>query len=154
MFRYVDLSGNVRSINVLQLAGLSADPTVRSILSRVPGPSNVNNFDDGDSEAGRLLNTAGYRFLQTDLNERDSFTGRIDFALTDAHRFDGVFSYFKEIDDRTDLDGVSPSGRWCIPALIRSASPWRGVGRPLEFPERAPRRLQPRPGGVRQRLGL
>ena len=72
----------------------------------------MNNFDDGDSAAARLLNTAGYRFLQTDLNERDSFTGRIDFALTDAHRFEGVFSYFKETDDRTDLDGVSaaPAG--------------------------------------------
>ena len=30
VFRYVDLAGNVRSINVLQLAGLSVDPTVRS----------------------------------------------------------------------------------------------------------------------------
>jgi hypothetical protein len=121
VFRYVDLSGNIRSVNVMQLSGLSIDPVVQSvILSRLPDPSNVNNFNDGDSEAGRLLNTAGYRFLQDDLNERNSFTGKIDFAMSDAHRFDGVFSYFKEIDDRTDLDGVSPR-----PLVYTSSDPKR-----------------------------
>jgi hypothetical protein len=108
-FRYVDLSGNVRSINVLQAKGLSLDPTVQSqILASLPDPSKVNNFNDGDSEAGRILNTAGYRLLQLDLNERNSYTGRLDYALSDQHKFDGVFAYFKEIDDRTDLDGISP----------------------------------------------
>jgi hypothetical protein len=130
VFRYVDLSGNVQSVNVMQLSGLAIDPVVRStILSRLPAPSNVNTFTDGDSEAGRILNTAGYRFLQDDLNERDSFTGRLDYAFSDAHRFDGVFSYFKEVDDRTDLDGVSPR-----PLVYTSSDPkrlslaWRWAG--------------------------
>ena len=130
VFRYVDLAGNVRSVNVAQLSGLGIDPIVRSeILSRLPAPSNVNNFNNGDSEAGRLLNTAGYRFLQDDLNERNSYTGRLDYALSDAHRFDGVFSYFKEIDDRTDLDGVSQR-----PLVYTSSDPkryalaWRWAG--------------------------
>ena len=120
-FRYVDLSGDIRAVNVMQLSGLSIDPVVQSvILSRLPDPSNVNNFNDGDSEAGRLLNTAGYRFLQDDLNERNSFTGKIDFAMSDSHRFDGVFSYFKEIDDRTDLDAVSAR-----PLVYTSSDPKR-----------------------------
>jgi hypothetical protein len=130
VYRYVDLSGNVQSVNVMQLSGLAIDPVVQSsILSRLPDPSNVNNFNNGDSEAGRVLNTAGYRFLQDDLNERNSFTGRLDFALSDAHRFDGVFSYFKEIDDRTDLDGVSQR-----PLVYTSSDPkrfalaWRWAG--------------------------
>ena len=107
-FRYVDLNGNVRSVNVMELSGLPIDPIVRSqILANLPDPSKVNNFNDGDSEAGRILNTAGYRFLQDDLNERDSMTVKVDYAFNEAHRFDGVYSYFKEIDDRTDLDGVS-----------------------------------------------
>ena len=121
VFRYVDLSGNVQSVNVMQLTGLAIDPLVQSqILSRLPAPSNVNNFNDGDSEPGRLLNTAGYRFLQDDLNERNSFTGRLDFAASDAHRLDAVFSYFKEIDDRTDLDGVSQR-----PLVYTSSDPKR-----------------------------
>ena len=53
VFRYVDLSGNVRSVNVMQLSGLAIDPMVRAeILSRLPAASNVNNFDDGDSDPG------------------------------------------------------------------------------------------------------
>ena len=39
VFRYVDLSGNVRSVNVMQLSGLAIDPLVRSqILSQLPRP--------------------------------------------------------------------------------------------------------------------
>jgi hypothetical protein len=108
MFRYVDLNNQVQAINVLQLTGLSVDPTIQSrILSQMPAPSNVNNFLIGDSTAARTLNTGGYRFLQEDLNERNSYTGRLDYSLTSAHRLEGVFSYFKEVDDRGDLDAVS-----------------------------------------------
>lgn len=121
IFRYVDATGAVRTANVLQLAGLQLDPVVQSqILSRLPGPSNVNTFTQGDSTAERLLNTAGYRFLQDDKNNRDSFTTRLDFSLNDAHRFEGVYSYFKETDDRTDLDAVSPR-----PLVYTSSDPKR-----------------------------
>ena len=121
VFRYVDLSGNVQAVNVSQLSGLGIDPVVQAqLLSRLPAASNVNNFNVGNSTASRTLNTAGYRFLQEDLNERDSFTGRVDFAATAANRFEGVFAYFKEIDDRTDLDGVSAR-----PLVYTSSDPKR-----------------------------
>jgi hypothetical protein len=108
VFRYVDLSGNLQSVNVMQLTGLPIDPVVRSqILALLPDPSRANNFNVGNSSPGRLLNTAGYRMLQEDKNVRDSLTGRVDYNLSQPHRFEGVFSYFKETDDRDDLDGVS-----------------------------------------------
>ena len=120
-FRYVDLSGNVQSVNVMQLSGLQIDPVVQQqILSGLPDPSNVNNFTAGNSSADRLLNTAGYRFLQDDQNNRDSFTTRLDYSMTDAHRLEGVFSYFKETDDRTDIDPVSPR-----PLVYTSSDPKR-----------------------------
>ncbi|HUG90546.1 MAG TPA: TonB-dependent receptor [Planctomycetaceae bacterium] len=123
VFRYVDGSGTVRSVNVMQLSGLTVDPTLRAgFFSRVPESSNVNNFTTGDSTAARLLNTAGFRGLQTDLNERNSFTGRLDYAMTTAHRLEGVFSHFKETDDRTDIDNVSQP-------------------RPLAFTDSDPKRL-------------
>ena len=101
-------SGNVQSVNVLQLTGLSLDQRLQSeIFSKIPSASNVNNFNVGNSTAARLLNTAGYRFNQTDLNNRDQYTGRLDYSMSNAHKFEGVFSYFKETDDRTDLDLVS-----------------------------------------------
>jgi hypothetical protein len=121
VFRYVDLSGNVQAVNVMQLSGLAIDPFVRNeILGRLPPPTAVNNFNQGDSDPGRILNTAGHRFLQEDLNERNSVTARLDYAFSDAHRFEGVFSYFKEIDDRTDLDGVSER-----PLVYTSSDPKR-----------------------------
>jgi hypothetical protein len=98
----------VHAVNVLQLSGLSLDPRVQAeLLSKLPGPSNVNNFNVGNSTAERVLNTAGYRYNQTDENRRDQYGFRLDYEMTPAHRFEGVYSYFKETDDRTDLDFVS-----------------------------------------------
>ena len=130
VFRYVDLSGNVQAVNVLQLAGLSVDPVVRAnILNRLAPPSAVNNFDAGNSTAARLLNTAGYRNTQTDLNDRNQYTFRADYNFSNSHKFDGVYSYFKETDDRTDLDVGVPR-----PAVYTSSDPkrmalaWRWAG--------------------------
>jgi hypothetical protein len=108
VFRYVGSDGVVRSVNVMGVSGLSIDPAFRSaVLSQIQPASKVNNYDAGNSTATRLLNTAGYRFNQTDLNNRDSVTGRVDFEATQNHHFEGVFAYFRETDDRPDLDGVN-----------------------------------------------
>jgi Carboxypeptidase regulatory-like domain/TonB dependent receptor-like, beta-barrel len=109
VFRYVSPGETaVRSVNVMQLTGLPIDSRLRSeLLSKFPSASNVNNFDVGNSTATRVLNTAGYRFNQTDLNNRDQYGFRFDYALSDTHKFQGIYSYFKETDDRQDLDFVS-----------------------------------------------
>ena len=94
----------------MQLSGLPVDPKLQSIfLSKIPAASNVNNYDVGNSTADRLLNTAGYRFNQTDLNNRDQYRFRLDYELNANHQFEGVYSYFKETDDRTDLDTSRPT---------------------------------------------
>ena len=81
----------VRSINVMQLAGLPIDPKLRvGVPLQFPAASNVNNYDLGNSRADRVLNTAGYRFNQNLLNNRDQFDLRFDYAATDRHRFEGV----------------------------------------------------------------
>ena len=109
VFRYVANDGSLQSVNVMQLSGLPVDPKLRAEqLSKIFPASNVNNRDVGNSTATRLLNTAGYRFNQTDLNDRNQYVFRADYAMSQSHRFEGVYSYFKETDDRTDLDFVSP----------------------------------------------
>lgn len=121
-FRYVGLDGSVRSVNVMQLSGLPIDPKLRSdFLSKIPGASNVNNYDIGNSTAGRVLNTAGFRYNQTDLNNRDQYGFRMDYELNANHRIEGVYSYFKETDDRTDLDAVTLSG----PLVYTNSDPKR-----------------------------
>jgi hypothetical protein len=107
VFRYAGADGQPRAVNVLQLSGLALDPFVsRTILPQVPGASNVNNFDAGNSREGRLLNTAGYRFLQRQLTDRDQWGIRLDLEATPAHRFEALYSWFRETDDRGDVDAI------------------------------------------------
>lgn len=110
VFRYVRPTDNtIQSVNVLQLVGLTIDPKIKSqILDQVPRASNVNNFDTGNSTSSRLLNTAGYRFNQQDLNDRNQYQGRLDYNMTDSHKLEGSFQWFRETDDRTDLDAINP----------------------------------------------
>jgi Carboxypeptidase regulatory-like domain/TonB dependent receptor len=124
-FRYVATDGTVRSANVLQLSGLTIDPEVqRSILSLYPSPDKVNSFDSGDSRADRILNTGRYRFQQNDFNDRNQWVTRTDYAYNSNHRFEFVYSYIRETDDRTDLDGVTPT----TPLVFTEAHSHRYVG--------------------------
>lgn len=109
-FRYVRPSDNtVQSINVVNVRpGVALDPKVKSlILDKVPSSSLVNNFDVGNSTSARILNTAGYRFLQSDANDRNQYVMRFDFQATNKHSFEFIHQRFKEPDDRTDLDVVN-----------------------------------------------
>ena len=108
VFNYVRPSdGSIQSVNVLQLVGVPADARVRSqILRGVPSASLVNNFDVGNSTATRTLNTAGYRFNQTDRNNRNQWGARGDYEMTSSHHFEFVFTHFRETDDRTDIDTI------------------------------------------------
>ena len=107
-FRYVATDGSVREANILQLTGQTVDAKMQSdILSRYPGPDKVNSYDSGDSRADRILNTGRYRFQQDDLNDRNQWLGRADYELNSKNRFEFVYSYIKETDDRTDLDHVT-----------------------------------------------
>jgi len=107
-FRYVRTSdGQVGTINVLQSSGLTLDPTMQQFLALIPKASNVNNYDTGNSRAGQLLNTAGYRFNQTDLQNRDYVTGRVDYEVNQDHHLEVIGSIMRETDDRTDLDTIT-----------------------------------------------
>jgi hypothetical protein len=110
VFRYVRPSDNsVQAVNVINvIPGLSIDPAVRNrILSQMPSASQVNNYDVGNSTAARVLNTAGYRFNQSDANDRNQYAFRFDYQPTLNHRFEFTHQRFKESDDRTDLDTVT-----------------------------------------------
>jgi isopentenyl-diphosphate delta-isomerase type 1 len=108
VFRYVGAADRqIHAVNVLQAAGLRVDPVVaRDILARVPSSSSANNFDVGNSTPDRVLNTAGYAFLQDALNRRNAWGTRLDFEANPQHHFETVYAWFHEIDDRSDIDGV------------------------------------------------
>src|SRR5580704_15382746 len=75
IFSYVDSAGQVQQQNLLSITGLPMDPVMSSLLAKVPGPSHINNFRVGDSQAGLLLNTAGYGFLARNNQDRDNVLG-------------------------------------------------------------------------------
>src|SRR5262249_38227587 len=58
IFTYRDLAGQVRKVNILQAAGVQADPTMQQLLRAVPGSDKVNTFSVGDSSQSLLRNTA------------------------------------------------------------------------------------------------
>ena len=101
-FSYLDLDGTLRQVNVLDIHGLRPDPEVAQIMSRIPAPSEINNFDTGDSTSERQLNTAGYRFLTRDNGDRDALTVRGDLNLSSRDALSVTYKYSQEGNDRSD----------------------------------------------------
>ena len=130
VWRYLGLDGVVHSVNILQATGLTIDPRVqKDILSQIPDATHVNNYDRGDSKADVVLNTAGYRWNQNRLTTRNYVGGRVDYELNQNHHFEAVGSYFKEIDDRPDLDLISPDRPLAFTSspVKRMVGAWRWI---------------------------
>ncbi|MGH9660093.1 MAG: TonB-dependent receptor domain-containing protein, partial [Bryobacteraceae bacterium] len=97
----------VRKVNILQAAGYAADPTMQSLLQRVPGPDKINNFDLGDSLPDLLRNTAGYSFPVRGNVTRDNITGKVDYLASTRHVFSGTLLWNNEFVDRVDAQNDS-----------------------------------------------
>ncbi|MDE0125956.1 MAG: TonB-dependent receptor [Bryobacterales bacterium] len=102
IFSYLDLQDTLRQVNVFEVHGLQPDPEIARVLGTVPSPSEINNFDRGDSTRERLLNTAGYRFLTRDNGDRDAVTARGDWNVTDRDAVTVTFKFSTEGNDRPD----------------------------------------------------
>src|SRR5262245_43242956 len=78
VFKYKDASGNVRQVNLLQIAPVhkSINPITKDLLDQTP-PPNIGGFGDG-------LNTAGYRFLSKQMTSGERITGRVDHKLKES----------------------------------------------------------------------
>ena len=103
IFRYFDINNDLRKVNVLRMQALDTDPAAKAILDRIPGPGQINNFDVGDSDNSQLRNTAGYSFLLRTGGERDAWTNRLDYVLSDKHLLSGTYQYTRERNDRPDI---------------------------------------------------
>ena len=125
VFRYVGTDGQVRSVNILTTTNSTRDEAFyKDVLSRIPTASNVNNYDIGNSKAGQVLNTAGYRFNQQRLTTRDYFGGRADMEVSANHHVEAIVTYSRDTDDRPDLDFTSPDR----PQVFTSSPVKRVVG--------------------------
>jgi len=110
----ISFIGGVCKVNVLSGAGLAAaipdannypgaltlDPTVQSrFLNQIP--TSGNRPDIGDT-----LNTTGLGFNQSDPENRNEYTSRIDYEINARNSLNGVFRFNKTVDARTDIDNT------------------------------------------------
>jgi hypothetical protein len=103
VFTYSDDNERTQKVNVLRAMGLEADPKAEEIRARIPGAQQINNFDVGDSDRDLLRNTAGYRYLAQNNEDRDATTTRFDMVLSTAHLLSGTYQYTREQGGRPDL---------------------------------------------------
>ena len=103
IFTYKDTAGNIQKANVLSLMGAKLDPTMAAIIAKVPGASNINNYDTGDSTSSFVRNTAGYRYNTRNNRTRDNFTIKGDYLFSPKHSFTVTHLRNRDILDRPDV---------------------------------------------------
>jgi hypothetical protein len=105
IFTYTDNAGVRRTINVLQTAGVAADPLIASrILANIPTAGNNTSLGD-------QLNTTGFSFNQLQNQDRESVTGRVDIEATSKHAFNFIFGWRKEFLLRPDIENATGFNR-------------------------------------------
>jgi len=102
IFRYVNSAGQVQQVNILQATGLQINPIIAGLLSQIPGPGKINNFNAGDSQPGELLNTAGYAYLVRNNQDRDNVTGKLDYNISTKNSLSSTFAWNRNTVDRPD----------------------------------------------------
>ena len=118
-FTYTDTANVTRTVNLFSLLPASAgitgiDPQVaQNILSLVPTVGNRNDVGD-------QLNTTGISFNQPSNSDRDVYTTRLDYDISERHSINGVFDYNKENNLRPDVDGTQ--GFTTRPVTVQSST--------------------------------
>lgn len=103
IFSYVDTSGQVEHVNILQATGLSINPVMQALINQLPGADKINNTNVGDSLPGQLLNTAGYSHLVRNNQNRNHVTGKVDYNLSEKNVIAGSYAWNSDYVDRPDV---------------------------------------------------
>ncbi len=115
-FTYRDNANVTRTVNLFSLlppsAGISGiDPLVaQNILSKLP--TTGNRTDIGDQ-----LNTTGLSFNQPSNQDRNTYTMRFDFDVSEHHTFNIIYDKNRENNLRPDVDGTQ--GFNTIPSTVQ-----------------------------------
>jgi hypothetical protein len=95
------VNGAPQKVNILQAAGVTADPTMAAMLAKVP--KTINNFLVGDSTASLSRNTAGYIINKRANRSRDNLTAKGDYIFSPRNSF--TLSYARN-HDKVDRSGT------------------------------------------------
>jgi len=119
IFTYRDSANALRTVNLFSLlpagSGITGvDPLVaQNILSGVPTVGNRNDVGD-------QLNTTGISFNQPSNQDRNVYTTRLDYDISERHTINGIYDYNSENNLRPDVDGAQ--GFRTIPSVIQSST--------------------------------
>ena len=104
IFTYPNAAGVLQKVNLLQLSGLTPDPTIAALIKATPDPSQINTTSAGDSTSlSALRNTGGYNYNIRNNRIRNNVTGRGDYALSQKNNISVTFAYNTDLLDRPDV---------------------------------------------------
>ena len=91
-------SGQVATLNLFDLTGLTADPTVKALIDLTPLPN--------DASVGDGRNISGFRFNSPDRSESDWLVFRGDYKINERHSFTGSFHQFRTDTPNSVFNGI------------------------------------------------
>jgi hypothetical protein len=104
IFTYTNASGAFQKVNILQVTGLTADPTIAGLIKQIPSGTAINSTLAGDSTSlGALKNTGGYAFNIRNNRIRNNVTGHGDYVMSTKNNLSVTFAYNTDLLDRPDL---------------------------------------------------
>ena len=121
LYNYADTSGNIHQVNLFQLAAsgngalpsgtrpfaTTIDPIAQSMYNAVaalaPNPSSLPN-NSGSND----YNSANWNFQVSALDERNFYTGRLDYNLSQKHHLSFTYDYDHYFGTWDLLNGVYP----------------------------------------------
>mgnify|MGYP003336009289 CR=1 FL=1 len=136
LIKYVNTSGTVSQLTCAQIGAIypaavgtgttgGCNTAVLPVLAGAASRYAYNNFDVGDSIAGRLANTAGYRFNSDSKIRNTSHVGRLDFNLNSKQ---SVFVRANVIYDTATSASAFPDtakpGTWSHPWGFVAGHTW------------------------------
>ncbi len=119
-FTYHEANGSLGTINVLTVAGYSADPTMTALIGKLPAAGNTSVVGDGNNTTGFLLN-------RSNNNNNNNVGGRIDYNLDAKNVINGTYSYNNNVLLRPDVDttfSVTPAAMQVVGTNFMSVG-WR-----------------------------
>lgn len=98
-------SGQLETVNLFDIGGISADPAMSSLVGLTPLPN------DPGSTLGDGMNTLGFRYNNDGTSDQDWIVLRVDYQINQDHALSGTFHQFRyELgnDAFNDLGTVFP----------------------------------------------
>ncbi|HKS28919.1 MAG TPA: TonB-dependent receptor [Pyrinomonadaceae bacterium] len=104
--------GVARTVNIFTLGGVSAPAgaaaTAPTAINPLIASRFLANIPNGNTTAvGDQLTTTGFRFNQTNNQDRKSFTSRADWDINDRNTVNFVFNIARETLDRPDFSDAN-----------------------------------------------